>query len=149
VAYSDFKRIPGIVGAAKKKCDVLIVLFHGGTELAEDPNDIQKSVAHAAVDAGADLFLGHHPHVVQPVEVYKGKAIVYSLGNFLFVSPTPTTRPTVIARVAVTKEGVRRLEFVPYDTNWGQPIPASAGTVRPALDKLGALSQNDWISVVE
>lgn len=147
VAYSDFARLPRVVKAAKEKCDVLIVLFHGGTELAEEPNEIQKAVARAAIDAGADLFLGHHPHVVQPVEVYKGKAIAYSLGNFLFVSPTPSTRPTVVARVAVTKQGVEKLEFLAYDTNWGKPVPADPRTVSPMLDRLGALTANPWITV--
>ena len=142
VAYSDFDRMAGIVGRAKARCDVLVVSFHGGTELADDANDIQKAVAHAAIDAGADLFLGHHPHVLQPIELYKGKPILYSLGNFLFVSPTPTTRPEVIVRARLAKNGVRRLELIPLDGNWGRPKPASpeiAAAARAALDRLGAL----------
>ncbi|MDE2511596.1 MAG: CapA family protein [Elusimicrobia bacterium] len=142
VAYSDFDRIAGIVGRAKKECDVLVVSFHGGTELADDPNDIQKAVAHAAIDAGADLFLGHHPHVLQPLEIYKGKPILYSLGNFLFVSPTPTTRPGVIARFRLGKDGVRDIQLTPIDTNYGRPKPAGAefaAAARAALDRLGAL----------
>ena len=142
VAYSDFARMGEIVGRAKAKCDVLVVSFHGGTELADDANDIQKAVAHAAIDAGADLFLGHHPHVLQPIELYKGKPILYSLGNFLFVSPTPTTRPEVIVRARLGKGGVRRLELIPLDGNWGRPKPASpeiSAAARAALDRLGAL----------
>ncbi len=147
VAYSDFKRIAGIVAAAKEACDVLVVSFHGGTELAEDPNDIQKAVAHAAVDAGADLFLGHHPHVLQPVEVYNGRPIVYSLGNFMFVSPTPSTRPTVVVRATLTKDGVTRLELHPVDGNWGRLKPAANGgeieaQARAALDRLGVLASH-------
>jgi poly-gamma-glutamate synthesis protein (capsule biosynthesis protein) len=142
VAYSDFDRMAGIVGRAKAKCDVLVVSFHGGTELADDANDIQKAVAHAAIDAGADLFLGHHPHVIQPIELYKGKPILYSLGNFLFVSPTPTTRPEFVVRARLAKDGVRRLDLIPLDGNFGKPKPASpeiAAAARAALDRLGAL----------
>jgi poly-gamma-glutamate synthesis protein (capsule biosynthesis protein) len=142
VAYSDFDRMAEIVGRAKKKCDVLVVSFHGGTELAEDANEIQTAVAHAAIDAGADLFLGHHPHVLQPIEIYKGKPILYSLGNFLFVSPSPETRPEVIARIRLAKDGVRRIDLIPLDGNWGKPKPASpeiSATARAALDRLGAL----------
>ena len=142
VAYSDFDRMKEIVGRAKKECDVLVVSFHGGTELADDPNEIQKAVAHAAIDAGADLFLGHHPHVLQPIELYKGKPILYSLGNFLFVSPTPTTRPEIIVRARLAKGGVRRLDLIPLDGNWGRPKPASpetAAAARAALNRLGAL----------
>jgi len=142
VFYSDFGRLNEVVKRAKAKCDVLVVSFHGGTELAEEPNDIQKAVAHAVIDAGADLFLGHHPHVIQGVEIYKGKAILYSLGNFLFVSPSPVTRPSVIVRATLAKDGVRRLDLIPIDTNWGRPKPASAevaAVIRQALDRLGAL----------
>ncbi|MFI5349744.1 MAG: CapA family protein [Elusimicrobiota bacterium] len=142
VAYSDFDRMGEIVGRAKARCDVLIVSFHGGTELAEDANDIQKAVAHAAIDGGADLFLGHHPHVIQPIEIYKGKPILYSLGNFLFVSPTPTTRPEIIVRARLGKDGVRRLDLIPLDGNWGRPKAASveiSSAARSALDRLGAL----------
>lgn len=149
VAYSDFTRVPGIVARAKAQSDVLIVQFHGGTELAHDPNEIQKNVAHASIDAGADLFLGHHPHVLQPVEVYKGKAIAYSLGNFLFVSPSTSTHATVIARAELTKKGVKTLEFVPYDTNWGRPTRSTADKILPALDRMGALTENPWIKVAE
>jgi len=142
VAYSDYDRIEGIVTRAKKKCDVLVVSFHGGTELAEYPNEIQTSVAHAAVSAGADLFLGHHPHALQPLEIYKGKPILYSLGNFLFVSPSTATRAGVIARATLGRAGVERLELDPIDGNWGRPKPASpeiAAQARAALDRLGAL----------
>jgi poly-gamma-glutamate capsule biosynthesis protein CapA/YwtB (metallophosphatase superfamily) len=145
VAYSDFARIPAVVAAAKEKCDVLVVSFHGGTELAEDANEIQTAVAHAAMDAGADLFLGHHPHVLQPVELYHGKPILYSLGNFLFVSPTDTTRPTVVVRAVLTKDGVQSLAFHPVDGNWGRLKPAPNGgdverAARASLDRLGAFA---------
>ena len=142
VFYSDYGRINDVVKRAKKECDVLVVSFHGGTELAEEPNDIQKAVAHLVIDAGADLFLGHHPHVLQGIEIYKGKPVLYSLGNFLFVSPTPTTRPTVIVRATLAKDGVRRLDLIPVDGDWGRPKPASAevaAEIRSALDRMGAL----------
>lgn len=145
VAYAEHDRVGAIVRRARPLCDVLVVTFHGGTELAEDPNDIQRGAARGAIDAGADLFLGHHPHVLQPVEVYKGKPVLYSLGNFLFVSPTPSTRPTVVVRATLGKEGVRRLELHPVDGNWGKPKPADpelAEQARAMLNRLGAL--NDY-----
>jgi poly-gamma-glutamate synthesis protein (capsule biosynthesis protein) len=143
VAYSDFARFPAVIAAAREMADVLIVVFHGGTELAAQPNDIQKAFGRAAVEAGADLVIGHHPHVVQPIEIYRGKPILYSLGNFLFVSPNPATRDTVVARAVLTKGGVESIDFVPLDTNWGRPIPASiekTEVLRAALDGFGALS---------
>ena len=63
---------------------VIIVSFHWGTEKSNIPDDIQKTLAHLAIDQGADLVVGHHPHVLQGIEKYQGKNIVYSLGNFCF-----------------------------------------------------------------
>jgi len=143
VAYSDYDRAGGIIREARRRCDALVVVFHGGTELAEEPNETQKSFAHLAVESGADVFIGHHPHVIQPVEVYQGKPILYSLGNFLFVSPTPSTRLTAAVRIRLSARGVEGMDFLPLDTNWGRPIPAAAAQreelVR-ALDRYGALS---------
>lgn len=140
VAFSG--RLKEILSRARGECDVLVVSFHGGEELAPEPNKVQTQVAHAAIDAGADLFLGHHPHVLQAVEIYRGKPILYSLGNFLFVSPAPAARPSVIARAALGKGGVRRLTLTPIDVNGGMPkaaSPETAATARAALDRLGAL----------
>ena len=72
------------IEAMREKCDILIVSFHWGTELDNHSSSSQHKWAHMAVDAGADLVLGHHPHVIQGIERYKGKYIVYSLGNFCF-----------------------------------------------------------------
>lgn len=73
-----------IIKLAKTKCDVLIVSFHWGIEYKLVHNERQESLAHLAVDSGADMVIGHHPHVIEDVEEYKGKPIVYSLGNFIF-----------------------------------------------------------------
>lgn len=64
--------------------ELIIVSFHWGIEKDYYPGDVQISLAHAAIDNGADLVLGHHPHVLQGIEQYKGKFICYSLGNFCF-----------------------------------------------------------------
>ncbi len=150
-AYSDFDRFPLWIGEARKECDLLVVSFHGGTEKMEAPQPIQRAFGRAAVDAGADLVLGHHPHVLQAVEFYKGKPILHSLGNFLFVSPAPATRWSAIARIRLSREGVRRIEFLPVVT-WPPLRPAGAKgrqAVLEALDGDGALSAHpDLFSVL-
>lgn len=78
---SDLK---DIVKSERDWCDVLVVMIHWGEERVYDPTDEQERYGHALIDAGADLVLGSHPHVVGAVEQYKGKYIVYSLGNFCF-----------------------------------------------------------------
>ena len=62
----------------------MVASFHFGEEYRDLPDSYQKAIARFAIDAGADLVIGHHPHVVQPVESYRNGYIVYSLGNFVF-----------------------------------------------------------------
>ncbi len=70
----------------RKKVDFLIVAFHFGAEKMDTPKDYQIEMAKKCIDNGADLVYGHHPHRVQPLEIYKNKLIAYSLGNFIFGS---------------------------------------------------------------
>lgn len=72
------------IAAAKNKCDLLAVSYHWGTEYHRRPSARQIAVAHTSIDAGADVVLGHHPHVLQGVEMYKQRPILYSIGNFIF-----------------------------------------------------------------
>ena len=90
---------------------VIIASFHWGEEKAEYPNDVQVELAHAAIDAGADLVLGHHPHVLQGIEQYKGKNIVYSLGNFCFGgNKNPSDKDTMIFQQTFTVENGKLAE---------------------------------------
>lgn len=75
---------PNIIKNAKEKCDVLIVSIHWGEEYKKIHNKRQESLAYSAIDNGADMIIGHHPHVIEDIGEYKGKTIVYSLGNFIF-----------------------------------------------------------------
>ena len=89
VAFNQFLGQPAAgvatkISQLKKEADFLIVYAHWGTEYERLENEHQKEWAHSFIDAGADLIIGSHPHVVEPIEVYKNKAIFYSLGNFVF-----------------------------------------------------------------
>lgn len=93
IAFLGFSQINGatnaqvketIKKAKKKRAQIIIVNFHWGIEKDYHPNNTQKSLGHTAIDNGASLVLGHHPHVLQGIEKYKGRYIVYSLGNFCF-----------------------------------------------------------------
>jgi poly-gamma-glutamate capsule biosynthesis protein CapA/YwtB (metallophosphatase superfamily) len=68
----------------RPRCDVVIVSMHHGVEYQPKPSAAQVAFAHAAIDAGATLVIGHHPHVIQSSEAYRGGLIFYSLGNFIF-----------------------------------------------------------------
>jgi poly-gamma-glutamate synthesis protein (capsule biosynthesis protein) len=79
----DNPRFDEIIQNASKKVDILIVSIHWGVEYS-NPTERQREFAHRAVDNGAKIIAGHHPHVVQSLELYKGGLIAYSLGNFIF-----------------------------------------------------------------
>lgn len=79
-----FTQVPLDIAEAKEKYDLVIVSFHWGAEKDYAPNANQQKMGKLAIDAGADLVVGHHSHRINPIEEYKGKYIVYSLGNFCF-----------------------------------------------------------------
>ncbi|WP_461207177.1 CapA family protein [Clostridium sp. DL1XJH146] len=84
---------------------LVIASFHWGIEREYYPYDVQKNLAHYAIDSGADLILGHHPHVVQGIEVYKDKNIIYSFGNFCFGgNKNPSDKDTFIYKQKFTFE---------------------------------------------
>jgi poly-gamma-glutamate synthesis protein (capsule biosynthesis protein) len=83
-SFNDQTQIVKDVQALRPQVDFLIVSAHRGIEYTREPEDKTVSTAHAVIDAGADMFVGHHPHWIQTTEEYKGKYIFYSLGNFVF-----------------------------------------------------------------
>jgi poly-gamma-glutamate capsule biosynthesis protein CapA/YwtB (metallophosphatase superfamily) len=84
VALADMAAMRSDVESLKRRCDVVIVSMHHGIEYMTKQSAAQIEFAHAAIDAGATLVVGHHPHVVEPIEQYHGGEIMYSLGNFVF-----------------------------------------------------------------
>ncbi|MGL5675251.1 MAG: CapA family protein [Cellulosilyticaceae bacterium] len=96
--------------AAKEKADLSIVMFHWGIEREFYPNKVQQDLGYYAIDQGADLVLGSHPHVVQGIEKYKGKSIIYSLGNFAFGgNRNPDDKDSFIYQETfkLTKDGIQ------------------------------------------
>ena len=124
---------------AVTETDFQIVYFHGGTERVHEPEDWKIAACHAMVDAGADLVLGNHPHVLQPREIYNGAEIIYSLGNFLFGGSRNCENATMVYRLTleltdgeITK---RTSEIIPcycYEELW-QPCPMEDPEDRQAV----------------
>ena len=99
---------------AKKAADYVIVSFHWGGEGLDTPKPYQKSAGHKAIDAGADIVIGHHPHVLQGVEFYRDGVIFYSLGNFAFGSRSSKADCSIIARITLDN-GIREVEIIPLN----------------------------------
>ena len=84
ICWLEKEKMEEKIKEAKKMADIVIVSFHFGEEYFSKPTEFQALISKSAIDAGADLVIGHHPHVIQEIENYKGKYIAYSLGNFIF-----------------------------------------------------------------
>ena len=143
---------------AKVKQDVaqlIVVIFHWGNEKEEVPDENQKTLGHLAIDEGADLVCGHHPHVLQGIEEYKGKNIVYSLGNFCFGGNAyPSDMDTIIFQQTFTidQNGVKDdnvTNIIPCsissdsDYNNYQPTPAEGEEVTRIMQKIQ--KRSSWI----
>lgn len=113
VAWVDETNLQDItqqIALAKKQADILIVSTHFGEEYQTQPSEIQKLIAKSAVDAGADIVIGHHPHVIQPVEQYKDGWIAYSLGNFVFDQGfSPETAHGLLLEVIIQNKKITRV----------------------------------------
>jgi poly-gamma-glutamate synthesis protein (capsule biosynthesis protein) len=112
---SDIQRLREI-----DKVRYVVLSIHWGKEKALYPQPWQIILAHHAVDAGADLVVGHHPHVLQGIEKYKNAVIAYSLGNFLFGGNSKRTYDTAILKVVLTRDH-KRISLVPIHVEEWQP----------------------------
>lgn len=123
VARANEVTIQSEITDARIQASVVVVMFHWGTEYQSQPNTRQKYLGRFAVDAGADLVVGNHPHWIQPVEIYKTKVIAYSHGNFVFDQMwSQKTREGVVGKYTFFDDRLVDVEFVPiYIENYGQP----------------------------
>ena len=122
LGYDDIVRrinIDNLTSAVKdsrKKVDIVVVSFHWGEEYQQEPNQRQITLAHSAIEAGADIIIGHHPHVIQPLNYYQQKPIFFSLGNFLFDQLwSSETRTGLIAKITIENKKITKTETT---TTW-------------------------------
>ncbi|OAB39873.1 hypothetical protein PMSD_02070 [Paenibacillus macquariensis subsp. defensor] len=129
------------IAKARNNADIVIVMAHWGEERALIPNVNQTQLAHKFVDAGADLVIGSHPHVLQGLEQYKGKWIAYSTGNFIFTkSATPSTWKTAVFATTCTPKGECKIKLIPFHAEIGQPVPMSDKEGQQLFKEMQALS---------
>lgn len=149
---------------AKVKADgaqLIVVIFHWGNETETVPDSNQTTLGRIAIDEGADLVCGHHPHVLQGIETYKGRNIVYSLGNFCFGgNSSPSDMDTMIYQQTFTidADGIKKdnvtniipcsISSAAYDGyNNYQPTPAEGDEATRILGKIN--ERSSWISTAE
>ena len=153
----DLADVLGTIRQARREADVVVGCFHWGVHFTYDLAMYQPVVAYAAIDAGADLVLGTHPHCPQAIDVYKGKVIFYSLGNFAFEQPADRAhrgvteylsfygipidrslpnyahprhcRDTMMVRCELSSDGVRAVRVIPtYFGDTHQPVSLTPGS---------------------
>lgn len=136
--FMDIEKMRHDVMKAKESADFVIVSMHSGTEYVQYPNLSQKNFARAAIDAGGELILGHHPHVVQTMEKYKGKYIFYSLGNFVFDQMwSRDTREGLAIKIFFDRNGAQKIEYMPVlIEDYAQPRPLEGSEAEKIFKRL-------------
>ncbi|MCM3143236.1 CapA family protein [Brevibacillus sp. MER 51] len=128
---------------ANSQADLVVVIAHWGKERSDYPVDHQKELSRAYIDAGADLIVGGHPHVLQGFERYNDKWIAYSLGNFIFTrSNEPKTWETMVLQASCTKSGDCELTMLPFHAELGQAVPMNESNGAALLKRIESISES-------
>jgi poly-gamma-glutamate capsule biosynthesis protein CapA/YwtB (metallophosphatase superfamily) len=134
-AYADVRR-------AAEQADLVIVSLHWGTEYLPLPDDSQREVAEGLLKAGADLIVGHHPHVMGGVGLYDQGFVAYSLGNFVFDQPfSEETERGLLLHALADASGLKQVRLLPVQLEAGQPAVLPAPEARWVLSDLFVLSE--------
>lgn len=139
VAFMEIGQMNKDVERSSKNADVVVVSMHAGIEYKSYSNKQQQEFAKSAIDSGADLVLGHHPHVVQNTEKYNDGFIIYSMGNLVFDQMwSQETREGLIAKCEFENENLKKIEFIPVIIeNYNQPRKTTSEESGTILERMG------------
>lgn len=137
------EKIKAEIARAKAQAEIVIVTFHWGIEYQDQPDARQKILGHLAIDCGADLVIGNHPHWIQPIEIYKGKLITYAHGNFVFDQEwSLKTKQGVVGKYTFYNNQLIDAEFTPVIIeDFGQPRPANTDEKTAILENMKTQSE--------
>ena len=121
VLSAEPDRASRLITEAAANADLVITHFHWGTEYGFAANQDQRELAELAAASGADIVIGHHPHVLQSVEMIGDTVVMFSMGNFVFDQGWSRTRESALARYQLRADGRARLEFIPVEIREGAP----------------------------
>jgi poly-gamma-glutamate capsule biosynthesis protein CapA/YwtB (metallophosphatase superfamily) len=145
----DVSLIEDAIRKAKRTHDYVIVSFHWGVEYKDNANAEQVKVAHRSVDAGADMVLSHHPHVIQGLEIYKKRLIAYSLGDFVFDHYSRKTGESFIVNAEMGPSGVANITITPtYLDGYGRPAVVRGDEAAVILKRLKKISKPHGTTIV-
>ena len=132
------------IKAARQKADIVVASFHWGQESKTELRPYKVALGHAAIDAGASLVIGHHPHILQGVERYKNGVILYSMGNFAFGSYSQKAKVSALAEVEFDGDNLTQVRLQPINVFnvdvLFQPQPLSGEAAANVISQLQELS---------
>ena len=141
-AKGEPEKIKKDLKKVKDQSDLVVLSLHWGLELMEKPSQAIRILAHSFIDAGADIILGHHPHVLQGIETYRAKPIFYSLGNFVFDIDHEPCRRSIIGEVKIADNSIIK-NFIPIYINKNYQPYLVEGQKREIISsKINRLSQS-------
>lgn len=140
-AYGTAENISRALKSEVADNRIAVVQYHGSREYSDAPTEISQARLRHAVDAGADLVVGHHPHVTHGLEIYQGKLIAYSLGNFLFDQYFFEAQLAYVLKVWMDGDQFYRAEAIPIQLLDYRPVPAVAGMREGVLRRLFSQSR--------
>lgn len=136
IIEEDIKKLRGL-------CDILVVSLHWGIEESNSVTGKQRELAHNIIKWGADLVLGHHPHVLQGIEFYNGKLIAYSLGNFVFDQNDENNKQSMILEITFKNSNIEKVSALPvYIINKCQPVVPPGPKSKLIINKIIQLSRD-------
>lgn len=134
------------LAAREAGAEFVVVQIHGGYQFSPAASAFYRSAAHAAVEAGADLVVGHHPHVLQGFEWYQGRLIAHSLGNFVFDQDFLVTFPSGFLRLVVDGSGLLEARLVPLMLDGYRPVPVTGAAASRVLGAARAASMTPGLA---
>lgn len=132
VAYTDYNRL---VYLASREADLTVVYIHWGEENEIAANEEQKTLGHQLIDAGADIVIGSHPHVLQEVEMYDDGIIFYSLGNFVFDQGNTYARDSVMVEYTAQQDGTGEFRLYPVRISDGAPAVTTGSFYKSRINR--------------
>ncbi len=139
IAPADSACVARSIAAIRDSCDIIVASFHWGFEYKDQPVRTQKKLGRLAIDCGARLVHGHHPHVLQGVEFYRGGLIAYSLGNFIFDQREQICRESALLFAELKGDSITAVSMVPLEIVGNRPVPAGRKKAREIQTRLRQL----------
>jgi poly-gamma-glutamate capsule biosynthesis protein CapA/YwtB (metallophosphatase superfamily) len=142
IASADSACVARSIAAIRDSCDIIVASFHWGSEYKDLPTRTQKKLGRLAIDCGAKIVHGHHPHVLQGMEFYRNGLIAYSLGNFIFDQRHTLPRQSALLFVQIRNDSLAQVSLFPLEIVKNRPVAASSQTAKGINKRMIGLCRN-------